>query len=209
MSVVARAVCTFALVVLTTSCGAGDDSSASRHALVSKEILIESLPNACALLDESLAERILGSSVSPGVVTHTSNAVSQCGWYPADDRSPTVALKLVAWTRSQLDPEKQGADFGITVAGYSSAEFVSQVSDLGRWAGLLKNKQGEYRLYVTTPYFLDRYSPGVATHGIHMTVSHDGLTEPDAALEVLRPIALELLKRIERINNTPTTEASE
>jgi hypothetical protein len=206
MSMVARAICTFALLALTTSCGASDENSTLRRALVTKEIIVESLPNACTLLDEALAEQILGSAVSAGVTTHANNAVSQCGWHPADKSSPTVALKLNAWTRSQLDPEKQRTDFGSTVAGYSNAEYVDPVQDLGRWAGLLKNNQGEFLLYVTTPYFLDPYSPGVATNGIHMTVSHDGLTEPEAALAVLRPIALELL---ERIASPPATGSSQ
>jgi hypothetical protein len=206
MSIVARAIYTFTLLALTTSCGANEDNSTPRLALVTKEILVESLPNACTLLDEALAEQILGSAVSAGVATHANNAVSQCGWFPADKRSPTVVLKVISITRYQLDPEKQGADFGSTAAGYSNAEFVDTVQDLGRWSGLLKNNQGDYFLYVTTPFFLDPYSPGVATNGIHMTVSHEGLTEPDAALAVLRPIALELL---ERIANLPAMEPSQ
>jgi hypothetical protein len=206
MSIVARTIYTFALLALTTSCGASDENSAPRRASVTKEILVESLPNACTLLDEALAEQILGSAVSTGVATHANNAVSQCGWFPADKRSPVVALKLISWTRSQLDPEKQGVDFGSTAAGYSNAEFVDTVQDLGRWSGLLKNQQGEYFLYVTTPFFLDPYSPGVATNGIHMTVTHDGLTEPGTALAVLRPISLELL---ERIANSPATDTSQ
>ncbi len=206
MSVVVRAIYTLALLTLTTSCSEKEDNSAPRRTLVTNEIIVESLPNACALLDEPLAEQILGSAVSAGVTAHTLNAVSQCGWYAADDRSPTVALKLNAWARNQLDPEKQGADFGNTAAGYSGAEFVDAVQNLGRWSGLLRNMQGEYFLYTVTPYFLDPYSPGVATNGIHMTVSHDGLTEPNAALEVLRPVALELL---DRIGSPPATETSE
>jgi len=207
MPVTIRAIFALVLLALTTSCsGDSDSNSTPRLALVTKDTLIESLPNACTLLDESLAEQILGSAVGSSLTMHNNNAMSQCSWYPAGGRSPAVTATLIIWTRSQLDPEKQGADFSSTIAGYFSAEFVRRVDDIGRWAGLLKNKQGEYRLYIATPYFLDIYSHGVATHGVHMTVSHGGLTDPDNALGVLEPIALELLNRIGNVTATETRQ---
>jgi len=197
---IARVLFVILILSVTHACNASDNEATGRRATITDELLLTDMLDACLLLDESLAEGILGSAVTAQFSQPIVNrAMSQCGWYRSGARPPGILLAIHTWARTQLGQERLGDKYGETVAGYYNMELVREIDGIGRWAGLVRSKQGNYGLIATSHIFFDTLSPGVATHGTHLRISHVGLSDADDAQAILVPIAQQLLDRFETL----------